>query len=302
METQGEACTIIIATLALAQRRESLERAIASIRAGNACAPRVLVVVNGDRHDAALLQALRARDDVDLLQIPAPSLPAALQAGRLAVRTPFFGFLDDDDEYLPGAVDARLQALAAEPAAALVASNGFRRRGGLDRPAMARLTEVAADPLAALFRENWLASCGGLFRAELAPPELFEDISRHFEWTWLAFRLAAAGRHVVTLDVPTFRIHETAGSESRSEAYMLAQVAIHQRMLAHAARPDIVRALRGRLSQAWHDISAYHLRRGALGDAWSAHLHSLRHPSGFKFLSYTRRLLAPGVKIRVYPR
>jgi glycosyltransferase involved in cell wall biosynthesis len=285
-------CTIIIATLALRERFATLERAIASIRSGNRAAIHTLVVVNGTRFDAALVDRLRSRPDVRVVQITPSSLSAALHAGRLEVTTKYFGFLDDDDEYLPGAVDARISALGAAPRAGLVATNGYRHLDGVDRLAMNCLPEVPADPLRALFTENWLASCGGLFRSDVIGVEFFAEIARYLEWTWLAFRIASAGHQVVVLEGPSFRIHDTAGSESKSEAYLLAHAAIYARMLQAATRRDIQDLLRSRLSQAWHDASVHYLHAQQLSAAWRAHLKSIFHGSGWKYLTYTRRLVS----------
>ncbi len=284
-------CAIIIPTLALRERADSLERAIESTRSGNECPPKVLVVVNGQRFDASLVAGLRARQDIQLLQISTPSSPAAILAGRKAITTPFFGFLDDDDEYLPGAVDARLEAMAAHPEASVVITNGYHHRLGEDSLDVEYLANLSDDPLAALFRENWLASCGGLYRTDHIPVEFFEDSPRHIHWTWLAFRLVEAGKRIVALDVPTYRINDTLDSSSKSKEYMLCHLDLYRRMLERVSRPDIVRILRARLCQASHEISAYYLKQGSLQAAWSAHLSSLGHRSGWKFLPYSRKFI-----------
>jgi glycosyltransferase involved in cell wall biosynthesis len=285
-------CTIAIPTLALSERSSMLDRAIASIRRGNRSTIDVVVVVNGDRFDAGVVEALRCRPDLRVLQITTPSLSAALHAGRIAVRAPYFGFLDDDDEYLPGTVDARLSALAVDQSASVVVTNGYRYIDGSDRAAMFHLRPMPADPLRALFRENWLASCGGMFRADRISSSLFTDIAHYLEWTWLAFRIACERHQVVALDMPGFRIHDTVGSESKSEAYLVSQPGIYTRMLRASPPHDIARILRSRRTQAWHDISVHHLRNKNYKRAWHAHLKSINHPSGWKFMLYTRRLMS----------
>ena len=202
-QAQGNLCTIIICTLAITERGRSLARAIASVRTHNAVVPSVLVVVNGDRYDPTLLATLKARGDIDVLQIPEKSLSAAIAAGRRAVRTPFFGFLDDDDEYLPGAIDVRLALLESNPHAGVAVTNGLRSINGVDEVIMQHINLVTADPLTAVFHEQWLASCSALYRAAVVPAEMFENIARYLEWTWLAFVMASAHTQVVTADVPT---------------------------------------------------------------------------------------------------
>lgn len=287
----NDACTIIIATLALAERKQTLERAIRSLRMGNQALIEAVIVVNGNRFDPEVVAELRSRDDLRVVQIEQGSLSAAILAGRRSVTTPFFGFLDDDDEYLPAAVDMRIAALQRHPEASIVATNGFRYIDGEDALAMQRLHAVEKDPLDALFNENWLASCGGLYRTRDLPPELFDDVARYLEWTWLAFRFASLQKRVVVLDQPTFRIHDSAESESKSDAYRMSRVAILERLLAETRNEGIRKRIKSRIAQTWHDISCEHMRRGHFQDAWRAHVRSLGSLAGLKFLPYTRHLL-----------
>lgn len=286
-------CTIIIPTLALTVRANSLMRAIRSVQAGNSERPAILVVVNGTRFDPALLRELGDHPDVSIHQISTPSLPAALLAGRSMVSTPYFGFLDDDDEYLPGGLDKRLTVLNARQDISVVVTNGYRHVGGNDTAAMRFPLDVEADPLAALFSENWLASCGALFRSRDIEAGFFADLARYFEWSWLGFRIAESGRRIAVLNEPTFRIHDTMGSESKSDASMESQVPVLTRMLSQTTRPEIANLIKKRISQAWHDVSGHYLARGRLSRAWLAHVCSLRHPTGWKFLPYTRHLWWP---------
>lgn len=284
-------CTVIIATMARHERRSSLLRAISSIRDGNQCAIEILVVVNGEQFDPELLQLLSERDDLQMIQSDQASLPAAILAGRKTVRTDYFGFLDDDDEYLAGAVDQRLAVLTEHNDAALVASNGLRASGGEESLALSQLQGADDDCLRSLFRENWLASCGGLYRTDQVPSELFEDIPKYLEWTWLAFRIASSGVRIKILDVPTFRINDTPDSESKSEAYLLSHAEILGRMRKMAARKDIAKLLARRQSAALHNVSTHYLASAAYRKAWAAHLQSLGLPGGLSYLAYSRHLL-----------
>ena len=51
------------------------------------------------------------------------------------------------------------------------------------------LAYAATDPLRALVIENWLASCGGLFRSDRVSIDYFDGVTRHYEWTFLAYSL-----------------------------------------------------------------------------------------------------------------
>ena len=99
--------SVIIPTLASAQRAAPLQRAIGSIRLASREAVPILVVVNGPHFDPALCQWLLAQPDVRFQYQSVPSSPLAVWRGRQAVRTEFFATLDDDDELLPGTLDAR---------------------------------------------------------------------------------------------------------------------------------------------------------------------------------------------------
>jgi glycosyltransferase involved in cell wall biosynthesis len=292
-QAQGKLCTIIICTLAITERGRSLARAIASVRTHNAVVPSVLVVVNGDRYDPTLLATLKARGDIDVLQIPEKSLGAAIAAGRRAVRTPFFGFLDDDDEYLPGAIDVRLALLESNPHAGVAVTNGLRSINGVDEVIMQHINLVTADPLTAVFHEQWLASCSALYRAAVVPAEMFENIARYLEWTWLAFVMASAHTQVVTADVPTFRIFDTENSESKSDAYLIAHIAIFERMLGLTNNQAVRANLKERIRGDWHYRCVVALGRGARLEAWRCHWRSLTCSGGWRYLLFTRYLI-PG--------
>ena len=283
--------TVIICTMARQERAATLRRAIDSVFAGNRAAVQLVVVVNGQRFDAALLEELTARSDIAIHRLEEASSPLAILAGRRLVASSVFSYLDDDDEYLPGAIDARLRQMVDHPNVDVVASNGWRRRGGRDQLALKNLTNVAADPLGALFVENWLPSCGVSFRAATVSADAFENLPRHIHWSFLAYRLALAGKVVAALDQPTFIIHDTPESSSKQESYLLCHIEVYERMLA-AGPPRGIRAIVAhRLSSALHEASDHFRSQGRLQDAWRAHLRSLTCRGGLRFLGYTRHLL-----------
>ena len=248
-------------------------------------------MVNGDQYSQSLVDLLGNRGDLSLARLSRASLPGALYAGRKAVRSQFFAFLDDDDEYLPGAIDKRIAILSSDPKAGLVASNGFRVSGGRETLALNALNDVESDPLAAVLKENWLASCGGLYRTERIPAVFFEDMPQYLEWTWLAFRIVSIGEAVRILPEPTFRIHDTPESESKSEAYMLSHVEVIDRMMRTTRRADILAMLGRMQSTALNCASNHYRKNGLLREAWRAHLRSLRQPGGLRYVTYTRHLI-----------
>ena len=118
--------TTIIPTMAEEKRRHSLLRAIESIIAASVDPVQILVVVNGSRRSPEVLGKLRELDSVSILSLETGSLPLAILAGRRAVQTPYFCFLDDDDEYLPHAIDLRLAPMRSNEKLDFVVSNGYR--------------------------------------------------------------------------------------------------------------------------------------------------------------------------------
>ena len=287
--------TAVIPTTCSVERRDTLWRAIESLRSGNAVLAHIVIVANGGRIDPELLRELKSDVSLAVHVSGERGIPMALLTGRREVNSAFFCFLDDDDEYLPGAIDARLTAAEREPAADVVVTNGWRQALGKRAPAFFHFGEVEGDPLSALFRENWLASCGGLYRTDSVGVELFEHLPPYVEWTWLAFRLARSGLKIRVHDAPTFVIHDTPGSASKSDAYAASYIGLFERMLAEGLPQGVEQVVRRRLGEAWHDVSGRSLARGDLGGALRAHMRSLVFPGGVRYLSYTARLLGAAV-------
>ena len=291
-EPQAPRATIIICTLADYQRGAALLRAIDSLLHGNRERPRVHVAVNGQRYDPALLDELKARTDIFVTTLPKPSRSNALVEARKLVDTEFFGFLDDDDEYLPGALDMRIQAFSqsGDPVD-IVVTNGLRNAQGRETTALGDLSDVAADPAGAMLRSNWLASCGALFRTATVALDCFDEFPEYLEWTWLGYKLALEGKRVATVAAPTFRINDTPNSVSKSSAYLLAHVDITQRMLDITTREDLRVALQKRLTDAHHALAEYHLEQGNKSSAFTHHLRSMGSLYGLRYLLFTRKLL-----------
>jgi Glycosyl transferase family 2 len=291
-EVPAASVTAIVPTLAHAARRVSLLRAVDTLHAATRNTRlTITAVVNGNQYVPEILAQLAGRG-VRILHVAEASLPAALLAGRRSVETEFFCFLDDDDEYLPEAIDLRLEVMIGDRRAALVTTNGWRCVSGHDSLALERLGNVAEDPLAALFRENWLPSCAGLYRSAAVGVDLFEQPQPYLEWTWQAFRIALAGHRVAVLDRPTFRIHESASSLSKSKAYRASHIALYRRMLAQELRPDIRRVVRGCLATALSSESVALLKEGRISGAWKRHVQAMAFPGGWRRGSQTLRLVA----------
>jgi hypothetical protein len=206
----------------------------------------------------------------------------------------FFGYLDDDDELLPGGLAVRVAALLEDPSADVSVGAGYRQfSDGSESPVP--VPAENSDPMLALLSENWMASCSATFRrGAIDEPALSPVFQRgFFEWTLLAFHLLTNGRRVRFLDTPTFRINASRVSLSKTDAYAAAEFAAVEWMVANTGRGDVRRLLRRRLASIAHSRSETARETRSWGQAWKWHLRSLSLPGGFRYLPYTRWLLPP---------
>jgi len=282
---------IIIPSTCEERRYQSLCRAIDSILQQTDVSPRVLLIVNGTRFAPARLKTLQERRDIEVVYEQVGSSVNAIGIGRTLVQEPFFGFLDDDDEYLPNALAHRLRPLLNDHDIDFVASNGLRQVSpDLDEQFLVNTSQIEAHPLEQLLQENWLASCGGLFRTSSVLARDFDPSIRYFEWTYLAFLLASS-RRMAFVDVPTFRIHSTPESLSKSAAYQNSETIVLQRILELPLPESITNLLKVKLGAAHHDAAEWARITKQWRLAWHHHLRSLGLPGGMRYLAYTRHLL-----------
>jgi hypothetical protein len=283
--------TVVIPTLCESVRKTALLNAIESVHASSVSLIRVLLVVNGQRFDSDLLRELQGRTDIEVLQLDEGSLIKAHLEGRRAIGTEFFAYLDDDDVFLPGAMDTRLEVIQSTQCD-LVVTSGFFNAQGAVRISLARMDKVNDDPLLELFHLSWLRSCNHLFRTATVPVSYFEDAQAYMEWTWLAFRLVHDGKKVIASPQTTFRINSTEGSLSKTPQFLHSRVVLYRRMLARKPSGEVALVIRDRLSSAWHAVAELELASGHKGSAFAAHLKSLvAHRRGLKYLTYTRHFL-----------
>lgn len=284
--------TIIIPTACRVERAAAIHRAIDSALSSSSDAPVVMVVVNGPNVDEGLYASLAADSRVRLIRIKEGSSPLAVAVGRQQVQTPYFAFLDDDDELLAGASERRLALLRSDAIADVAIMNGYYQSGSGARSLMhPSLAHVGRNPLSALLDRNWMASCAAVFRAKTVGGEFFEDPHRFAEWTWLAFRLCTHGKVIRVLDEPGFIVHDTPNSLSKSTPYFESYISLFDRMLRQSAPGWVHRRVRVKRSAAFHDLSARALGMGDIRKAIRWHLRSIQHPSGWKYLLYGRKIL-----------
>ena len=288
--------TVIIPTLAEKTRESQLKRCIASIRKSSKSEILIITVVNGNRFDDDLCHWLQQQPDLVFDYQPTPSLPLAQLRGRQLVKTPFFSFIDDDDEYLPEAIDMRLEKLASNPNLDALVTNGFLYSGEKDEMLYSDMSDITLDPLAALFHHNWLHNCNHLFRSDSIPDSFFADIHPFAEWTWLAYKLILQGKSIAVIDKPTFRYYDTPNSLSKSDAYTETFHGLYQKMLALSPPANIADLIRKRISADWHNRSDHALQKGDLIKAFKCHWHSLFELGGMQYLSYSRHLVLGLIK------
>lgn len=283
--------SVIIASLADAQRADSLDRAIASVLAQQGVHALPIVVVNGGRHDPDVLESLKRRQDIKCVHFSYGGLPEARLKGRQAVQTPFFAYLDDDDVLLPDSLELRLKPMLADHTVDIVVSNGFyARASGSIEITEPNIERFQHDPLRGLIEVNWLNESGGLFRTATIGEEFFQNLPPVVEWTYIAFQLAQC-REIQFMDAQTFTKHDTPLSLSKSRQYILEEPSVLLRMVALPLPSDVRRSLERKYIGSLHNVSCWFLQRREFRSAWAYHLKSLRSPAGWRYFSYTRHIM-----------
>lgn len=292
--TDSRTVSIIMPTRAVAERGHSIRRALESVLARQDVRAVAIVVVNGPDRDAALVRELQSDRRLKVVVIEQPGLAEALRAGRRLVDTPWFGELDDDDFLLPGTLVERLDALAGDGAFDVAVSNGYRRDvDGRDVPNIVDAAAVHADPVRAMLVHNWLLPGSWVCRTDAVSVDFFDGMPRFLECTYLALMFATR-RRTIFLDRPGVVWHcHAPGSLSSSRAYAVGQADALRHIVRLDLPLDVRRAYRRRVSDALHGNADRCRHEGLRGEAWRWHLRSLREPGGWRYLPFTRHLVAP---------
>lgn len=289
--------SIIIATSLETPRTKVMMRAVESIISQIGCSAVPIIVVNGSRYDTDALSYWKSKNNIRLFQLQEGNHIKARLYGRMQVDTEFFGFLDDDDVYLPGALNARLVPMRADPNIDIVVGNGIIESKGHENIVLSKLELHRADPLISLAVENWMASCSALFRTQEIGAEYFQHSDQYMEWTALAFRLCADGKRLFFLNDLTFRISDSPQSLSKTHAYAVKGQDTLRRLLEIPVSREAFGVWDRKYGSALHDVAEYHRSRGEQGLAWKAHLRSLFHTGGLRYVLYSRHLLLSALKI-----
>lgn len=288
--TDATPVDVLVVTLCAAERAAAIRRVVATTLGQRGVRPNLIFVVNGRRFDRDLLAWLRRERGVTVLYQEVASIFLARRRAREAVTAPFFGFLDDDDYLLDGALETRVGVLAANPTADVLVSNGYLWDGNANEPMLHDIDAVRRDPLLSLMEANWLATASALFRTHSIPATFFDVTLRSNDMTFLAFRLALE-KKVAFIATPTYRKSYSPDSISLSDDWALGSLGTLESMKTLPVPKSVRRRLRRKCTCAAHEISDIYRRRGERSLAWRYHLKSLREPWGLlHYAPYTRRL------------
>lgn len=289
--------SVVTATALRPERRAGLVRAIESAASDAEAVHEIIVVANGSHVTADGVARIASMPMVRVIRAETGSYPLARRMGFDAVRSQYACNIDDDDEFLPGALRARLDFMRAHPDVDALVTNGLLGDSTEALMDDELLQNADRDPLGAMLRGNWLANCGGTFRMATVPTEFFDPEFRHYEWTLTAVRLALACRLAFATD-RHFRYQDTPGSLSKTTEYLLAEPEVWQRAERLTRGTPDHRRVQRRLGSAYHCAADRLWRLGNRRAAWSAHLRSLQLPGGMRFAAFTRHWLTPWTQTR----
>ena len=289
----GSTISVIVPTMCQASRAMLLHRAIESICTQCEVSLEVLIVVNGTRYDQQLISLLEQDMRLRVIRLEEANVSAARYKGVQQATGDFFCFLDDDDEFLPGALSQRVNIFHQRADVDVVVTNGFEHRAGLDSPLVTpgSASEIAENPGESFLRNNWFASPAALFRAKSIDCELFNFSYKYFEWTYLFFLLLAKGKRFFYDDAFSYRKYEDNPlSSSKSMEYSMAYPDFLLSLAELPLAPNITSTIREKYLTALNSRSILEMQQGSWGRAWRSHMKCLLS-GGWRYLPYTRKLV-----------
>jgi hypothetical protein len=210
-------------------RPAMLAEAVESVVAQTKKGVEIIVVLNAPTDEARKAAAELSRTrDAKVIEIPRASLPAARNAGIAAAAADWIAILDDDDIWLPGKLEAQLEA-AMLTGAALVSCNFcvFDEQGEVPAAGLAHcpadltisealtLGNYVSGGSAALVRKSVLLKLGGFDESLPAAEDL--DMWRRIAWN----------HPIVILNEPLVRIRRHGFNMSGNPNTMLVGVMAH---------------------------------------------------------------------------
>jgi glycosyltransferase involved in cell wall biosynthesis len=283
----------VVVPTALDKKREPLiRRAIDSVLKQVGVRVQLVLVVNGSRFDADLLARLREDRRFAVLQMVEGNVSLARYRGLQDRVCDFFCFLDDDDELLPDSLRARVAALEAHPDWDVVAANGYIREAADELLVGPELRAfIARDPAGSFLQTNWFASASAMFRAARFSPEFFRIAHRHYEWTYLFWKLLGEGYRVGFCDAIAYRKYEDHPlAVARSEAYRLAHAEFLRSLMELPMEPRIRAAIRERYVMALNASCDHYLAHREARLAFAAYLKCLWN-GGWRYVPKARKFI-----------
>jgi len=285
--------TVIIATTAEKKRESQLYRAIESVLSQTNCCFELLLIINGERFDGELKQRLEKDSRFICSYKKEGSYPKAAIYARSIIKTPYFCFLDDDDELLNNSLALKLEEFKLFPDTDVVVGNGFKnmyQRNTLE--CHPNILCYQDNPLEQLLEPNgnWLASCAALFKTQSIGQVYFDDYSDYSEWTYLAFKLALNTK-IRFIKKYCHRINMQNDSLSHTKDYLLGIYSLQYKILELPLPEYVRKKVLYRIMDIEHSISEYFLVKRDIKKAWFYHLKSISTIEGFlKYFLFTRKL------------
>jgi len=274
-------------------RADLLWRAIENALAQDGVESEVVIVVNGKRFDPELFAQLKSDKRLIVSYLEEGNVSLARYHGVKQSAGTYFGFLDDDDEYLPNALSVRVAEMQRNPNADVVVTNGYIHYD-VDEPLVddAFTKTIQDDSLLSFLEKNWFASPASLFRTKSVPADIFEIRLKYFEWSYLFFKLYLLNKKITFTRSLTYRIYkDNPLSVSKSLDYALAYPEFLLDLYALPLPERVRKRIRRKYQTALNVISNLHLREGDIKAAFRYHVKCLMN-GGWRFLPYTRKILA----------
>lgn len=261
----------------------------------------MLIVDDGSTDDtAAIVRSYAARDDrIRLLQQPNAGPSAARNRGMRHARGAFFAFLDSDDRWQPGFLQAQIDVFERFPDTALVTGNGLFDGG----PFNGEPTRPIAPGLPALSVTDLIAYESSVFIMTVFRRAVFETIGGMDEEQWTSedydfwLRAALAGFQFRRNPQPLAWYRVRGNSLSRNRARMLEGIlhTFRKNRLRCAPGSDAQRAIDRQIARFESELlleeGKQALERGDFAVA-AERLHALHMRSGGALIGLTAWLSA----------
>lgn len=283
--------TVVIASRCDDARGELLRRACDSVRAmAGDLDYSIILVANGTRVSSQVLESMEARHDVRLIRLRSGSHPLARRVGAEFADSEFLGFLDDDDELIPGTLALRVEYFRQHPDVDVLVTDGLRVSGQVETRIFPAPETRSTDLIETMMRAGWGAGAITL-RTQSVDLSAFDAEFRHLEWTLTVLKLARRHRFGF-LDELTYRYYEnTPDSLSKLFEHSLAAPEVWRRLSEVYAGTRYETAVRRRYGRECHNVAVAYALQGRMRDAWRFHFKSLASPGGLAMLPFTARLL-----------